>query len=146
MKKIFTGVIFLLFVISALPARQGHCETQTPEQLVRDFYTWYINMYDIPGVYTIDDDEIYKYVYTCTVKRLRMEHEMSIVDADYFLTGQDFDSKYLNNMLIRKAIKINDTVCIVPVSFGLENGMLSLIVFVQNENGILRITKVEDMF
>ena len=100
-------------------------------------------MYDIPSVYAIDDDEIYKYVYVCTVKRLRMEHKMGVGDADYFLKSQDFNTEFLKSLSIHNSIKINDTVSIIPIDFGAKNNFPSLIVFVQNEDRVWRITKVE---
>ena len=100
-------------------------------------------MYDIPSVYAIDDDEIYKYVYVCTVKRLRMEHKMGVGDADYFLKSQDFNTEFLKSLSIHNAIKINDTVSIIPIDFDVKNNFPVLIVFMQKEDGSWRITKVE---
>ena len=148
MKKIFTGVIFLLFVTSALPARQGHCKTQTPEQLVRNFYAWYFEA-DKGSVAAENKDEIYKYVAWRTVKYIK---ENPPANISYFAKANTFGSMGWENptIIVGESIPMGGDVFVAPVTFKLNyesyRKNISVVVFVKNENKHLYITKVVDIY
>ena len=145
MKKFFFCSALLLFIAFAFPARQGHCEAQTPEELVREFYIWYTNELNKAPLPELNN-EIYNYVHPCTVNKLRIEHKMSSTDSNYFIKGNDHWPQLFTYITAGKVVKINDDVSIVPFGFGESKSESAphLAVFIQKEDGVWRIIKVED--
>ena len=152
MKKIFTGVIFLLFVTSALPARQGHCETQTPEQLVRDFYVWYFKADEGP-VAAVDKNEIYKYVAPETVEAIRKRYPPA--NVSYFARANTFNAIWTNpKVIVAESIPMAEDVFVIPVTFELNykfrdkiwRDTYHVIVFVKKEHDAFCIIKVDDIY
>ena len=138
--------IILTAICIVFPAKVGHAQgTGTPEQLVHDFYVWYAKSYETMTVAEMDD-EIYNYVYSCTVNKLRIEHKMSSTDSNYFIKGNDHWPQLFTYISVGKAVKINDDVSIVPLGFGETKSESApcLAVFTQKEDGVWRIIKVED--
>ena len=138
--------IFVIFAVSIVLC-DALCITckaeQTPEELVADFYKWYSADYDT----RIDqefDDEIYNYVYACTVNKHRVNMEKGIVYSDYFAKGNALYYDLLKTLRVHKAVRITDEVSVVPVGFGDE--LPYMIVFVQRENDGWKIIKVEDEY
>lgn len=142
--KYFLLQLLVITYVFIGPNHVALCLEQTPENLVREFYTWYLdgmNKMELPEL----NDEVYKYVYPCTVLRLRIEYETGSKDYNYFIDGNDYWPELSKYITVGKAIKINDTISIVPFGFGetKSRSTPNSIVFVQEEKGILYITKVE---
>ncbi len=148
-RRFILTFVSLVLVIFFCFRGTAYCAEQTPEKLVRDFYKWYIAelLRDKRRASPDFDDTMYKYVYPCTVKRLRIDFERGAFDEIYFTKRQDHWPELLAGMTVGKAVKINNTISIVPVSISTKkDSKPELLVFVQKEKGSLYITKVESIY
>ena len=142
-KSLLFSIIITIGIL-AVPFRAAYSLEQTPEDFVREFYIWYsksLEKDDLPEL----DDTIYKYVYPCTVNKLRVEFKMGAKDYNYFITGNDNWPELFDYITVGKAVKVSDEVSIVPLGFGetKERSVPRLVVFVQREKDALHIIKVE---
>lgn len=117
-------------------------EPQKAEELVAYFYQWYVTVYGKDKIHPAERDAIYEYVAACTIERCRRDLRKGSVDADYFLKTNDFSPEDADKLIVYKGINLNECLSLVPVG-GAEPYLL---VFVQKEQGELRIVKVEDIF
>lgn len=137
---LYTLCTFLIYFYA--PANYtAYCAEQTAEALVKEFYAWYIAEDAKDEGIPENNDAIYNYVYICTVNKLRMNYKKGIISFNYFYQSNDFDSKEDTIYVAPKSIKVSDTISIVPIGYTKE---ISMVVFVQHENGQFRIIKVED--
>jgi len=118
---------------------------QNPQDLVRYFYIWYIEEGDKDLLNSpINNDEMYKYVYPCTVKKCRIDLKQARGDADYFFRTNGFYlQEGLKSLAVHAPVSISDSIALVPVGF---NERLRVVVFVQKTTEGWRIIKVEDIF
>lgn len=125
----------------------GHCAEPEPQQLVRSFYLWYFKKSESGSEHPLRNNEISAYVAADTLKRLRADLERGTLpgDMDYFLKAQDILDEWPESLHVTEAVVLGDGTVVVPVSFGLET-KISTIVFLQKDNGMLRIVKVDDTF
>lgn len=140
MKKYIIFLYLLLVSVFSLGAEPG----QSPDLMVRDFYTWFIE-HDNDQVYPLNLPDVDRYVLKETVNLLRKDYERSGPPGgvDYFLKVQDYDGKdWLRNMSIQKPVVLGD-VSVVPVTFGSAE-KTSVMVFVRLMDGEWRITKIDD--
>jgi hypothetical protein len=124
----------LLACLLSIPGPAAHAAEKGPEDVVRDFYTWHVK----EG--SIDSEEIYKYVYLPTISNLRIANAMSLYDWMYFICGQEILPELINDLVVRKAVPVTDTVSLVPVG---DSKAPWILVFVQKEKESWKITKVE---
>jgi len=139
---------FIAFMISIFFAggSPAYCAEQTPEEFVKEFYTWYIAKTLESNGNPEESDEIYNYVHPCTINKLKVENEKGIRDFEYFVTSQDFDPASDAVPVVGKSVKISETVSIVPAGYKdsvFPKGEPYFIVFVEKQKGRLRIIKVE---
>lgn len=116
---------------------------ETPESVVKTFYTWYLQRQD--GPYQLTDNSIYRYVAKPTVDNLRDDyrHKRLPGGSDYFTRVQDLDAReWLDHMSLHPPIVL-DGAAVVAVTFGAAD-MHELVVFVRQQQGHWKITKVED--
>ena len=150
-KSVFSFTLSLILLAGSTPCMQaagaesGSVQTE-PQALVGEFYTWYVATSAASPNLPILDDAIYKFVYPCTVKRCRIDLKKGIVSADYFLQSNDFDPEFYADATPHEPIQLGPEVCMVPLGFRGTHGEPILIVFVQNDDGELRISKVEAPF
>ncbi len=121
----------LLACLLCIPGPAAYAAETGPEDVVREFYT------DMPDIYS---EEIYKYVYLPTISNLRIANAMSLIDWMYFLCGQEIRPELINDLVVRKAVPVTDTVSLVPVG---DSKAPWILVFVQKEKEGWKITKVE---
>lgn len=145
MKKICILALFVFVLL--VYTQQAHAKKNAAEQCVRKFYTWYITedlKEDAYLNHPLDNPDIYKYVYHCTVNNIRIFYARGYFDADYFTKSQDVWDKWLDAMVVHKEIKLTETVSIVPVSFQSRPDFEphTIIAFVQKENGRFYVTKL----
>ncbi len=146
MEKILTAAIFLLLAI-AFHARQGHCEAQTPEQLVRDFYAWYFEA-DKGPVAAEDKPEIYKYVAAKAVKYIKYFPPENV---SYFVKANTFNAIWEKpKIIVGKSVLMAGDMYIIPVTFKLRDENYHedyhVVVFAMKENGSFYIIKVTDIY
>jgi Protein of unknown function (DUF3828) len=143
MKRYFAVVCFALAFFSGIIQPAQAAESSTPEATVRAFYTWYLQRES--GPYQLTDNAIYRFVAKSTVDNLRDEyrHHRLPGGSDYFTRVQDLDARdWLSHMVVHPRIMLDGT-AVVPVTFGTAEKQ-NLVVFVQLEQGLWRVTKVED--
>ena len=143
-KSLLSLFVFLVCGLFTI-IQPAYCKDQTPEELVRNFYTWYFGELSKFGNLPELDNNVYKYIYPCLVNKLRIEYKTGSRDFNYFTYGNDYWPELSNYITTGAAVKINDEVSIVPLGFGetKERSVPNLIVFVQREKDTLYITKVE---
>ncbi|MDR2503953.1 MAG: hypothetical protein LBD82_06200 [Deltaproteobacteria bacterium] len=69
MMKLTGPMLMLLFISMLLPGR-AFGEEHTPEQFIKNFYSWYITVDEGRGL-ALKNDDIYQYVDAETVKQIR---------------------------------------------------------------------------
>ncbi|CAE6823501.1 DUF3828 domain-containing protein [Paraburkholderia haematera] len=140
---------YLLLAYAALTLALGVIQPatasgpNTPEAVVRAFYTWYLEREG--GPYQLTDNAIYRYVAKPTVDNLRDDYKHNRLPggSDYFTRVQDLDENaWLNNMALHPTVAL-DGVAVIAVTFGAKEKK-NLVVFVRQEQGLWKIIKVED--
>lgn len=145
MKKYSFQMICIIFsCLLFLRGENAQCAEQTADDLVRDFYAWYVEKKNSmsPRGFPEHDDAIYSYVYACTVNRLRVDIKKGAMDSNYFLKSNDFDYEYVKKILrVHTPVKIDNSLTLVPVG-GAKSSFL--VAFVQKTKEGWRIIKVEN--
>jgi len=142
-------LVFIFFVLFLYYPRNAYCFNTNPKEVVYNFYKWYIPKLNTE--YRKDpffDDEIYKYVWACTVEKLRLDRKRAMLGCDFFTASQDFDDKHgLDMMTVYDPIPVNRNTSVVCVDFYKMFGeeSLTLAVFVEKKKGSFFITKVESL-
>ncbi len=140
MKKTLITLLFV-FMLSS-PSGVAYCAEISAEQHVHNFYQWYITVASTQSP-PLGDDAVYQYVNHCVVQNIKIFYARSYFDADYFTNSQDIWKGMLDVLVIHEATKVDETTSIVPISFKwAEDIQQHMVVFVQNEQGNWRITKV----
>ncbi len=122
MKKIF--LVCILLVASLFQAGPQFVQAQDVKSFVRNFYSWYIKQSLPLHGNPVFDDAIFKYVCKDTARRVRLDYERAVVDADYYLKGQDVDEKLLENLIVDKSIVVNNNLSLVSMSTSFRNQMI----------------------
>jgi len=148
MKKyltIFVAILLLAFNSISYAGNATHDGQTTPETRVKDFYTWFIPHLAADRDYPVMNAEINRYVAKATVDFLRKQYKANKLaeDAEYFTKAQDFDEKDWQAHIAVHPVVMLDNVALVPVTFGSKDKQTN-IVFLRQENGTWKITKVVD--
>src|SRR5215204_2892726 len=84
----------------------------TPATTVKAFYKWYVHSLntDVPDPLNSDKINARKYVTSSLLRRIEKAIKAEGgIGADYFLSAQDFDKKWENNIVIRKVSTTGST-------------------------------------
>lgn len=143
MKKYFAMVCFALALALGVIQPVTAATPNTPEGTVRAFYTWYLQREG--GPYQLTDNAIYRYVAKPTIDTLRddFRHKRLPGGSDYFTRVQDLDTKVWLNHMVLHPTQMLDGVAVIAVTFGAKEKQ-NLVVFVQEQQGLWKIIKVED--
>ena len=142
MKKLL--LICLFFGMGLLQPCPQSAHAQDVESFVQDFYKWYMKQSLATGSRPVFDDAIFKYVCKDTARRVRLDYERSVADADYYLKGQDVDEKLLENLIVDKSIAVNNSLSLVSVSRSFRKEYVpSVVVYVETRKDGMCISKVE---
>lgn len=143
MKKYFAIFCFALAFALEVIAPASAATPNTPEAAVKTFYTWYLQRQD--GPYQLTDNAIYRYVAKSTVDNLRDDyrHKRLPGGSDYFTRVQNLDGKEWLNHMVLHPTQMLDGVAVVAVTFG-DKEKQNLVVFVQQQQGVWKVIKVED--
>lgn len=141
-KMVFYAVILGIIILNSNAICYANAR---PEQVVADFYKWYGKVLsENEQTNIIDNNDVFNYIYKCTVEKIRIEYERGTIYSEYFSKSQDITSDELNPMNVGEATYITNDVAIVPVGMNwFGNTEATLIVFVQKFDEQWRITKVE---
>jgi len=135
-------VCMVLVMSLMLPCPQS-AHAQDVESFVQDFYKWYLKTSLQEGGDPVFDEGIFKYVCKCTAKRVQFDYERAVIDADYYLKGQDVGKEQLEELTVGSSIAINDSLGLVPVSM-MRTSAPHIVVYVEKTKGEMCISKVED--
>jgi hypothetical protein len=120
----------------------------TPAGTVRAFYKWYVHSLNrnVPEPLRSDKVTSRKYVTGSLLRRIEkaMKAEGGI-GADYFLSAQDFDKSWENNIVIRKVSTTASTSTINVVLPSKQMGDQKLKIALKKEGGVWKIDKVNDL-
>ena len=142
MKKMF--LVCMLLAAISFQASPQFVQAQDVTSFVRSFYSWYIKQSLPLQGNPVFDDAIFKYVCKDTARRVRLDYERAVVDADYYLKGQDVDEKLLENLIVDKSIAVNNSLSLVSVSRSFRKEYVpSVVVYVETTKGGMCISKVE---
>ena len=98
MKKIF--LVCMLLLASLFQASPQFAQAQDVKSFVRNFYSWYIKQSLPLHGNPVFDDAIFKYVCKDTARRVRLDYERSVADADYYLKTGQAGAEVLENVVI----------------------------------------------
>jgi hypothetical protein len=144
-RRVCLAILFVGAVFSMCPSTAG--AQSTPAGTVRAFYKWYVNALnrDIAEPLKSGKATAQKYVTARLLGRIRkqMASEEGI-DADYFLSAQDFDKKWENNMVIGKVVTVGSTSTVNIVLPSKQMGNQKLKILLRREGGLWKIDKVND--
>lgn len=145
--KLAKALVRLLFVVIFLQGAVFAGEANsavTPEQAVRDFYSWYIDKQDSLD-FPVLDLEISKYVTKATVKKLKDDYSSKkYMEVDYFTKVQDYDSKdWIGNINPGK-FSVSKGKAKGLVTFGSLNKS-SVKVYLIQESGVWKVTRVDSV-
>jgi len=141
-RKLFAVLLWALSLMSA------HAQTQAlppdPDAFVTAFYRWFFQ-HDNDQTAPLREPAIADFVAARTVERLNDEYARSGPPhgVDYFTKVQDYDPRdWAANIATQPAVVLGD-VTVVPVTFGSAD-KTSVLVFLRNDAGRWKITKVDD--
>jgi hypothetical protein len=147
MKKSFSlvaSVMALALLLLHPPTAMAESKLDAPAARVAAFYSWFMKN-DSDRSYPLNKQEIYDYVSKETVEKLRVDYKRGGAPngVDYFLKVQDYDGQdWLAHIELHPVIML-DGVAVVPVTFG-SNQKVDVLVFLEKQSGLWKITKVDD--
>jgi hypothetical protein len=136
-KSAIAGMVLICFFLYSLPC---YCTESSPEQFVREFYTWYFkaDREDFPAE---KNNEIFRYVSRQTVKNLQVRNSRIY----YFTKVGSYSSEWAQmELIVMGYSRITDDLFIVPVTFRVTSKDICVIVVLKCENDSFLITKVID--
>ena len=147
MKKYFLSAALILFTPFAFPIQYGYCKSQTPEELVRDFYIWYFKTYN-ENLDPENSPELYKYVAAETAEYIQKNPPQDIF---YFTKATMAGSVWRTaKAAVAKSVPLGSDIFIVPVTIKIRDKDYQedfyVVAFVKKENKNFYITKVVDIY
>ncbi len=144
-------ICFVLVAFFSFP-QIVHCEEQSPDQFLKDFYVWYITTAE--GTYrALNDNGIYRYVKRETVEEVKKLPQTYGYDRrDYFLKIFDMPlGMEGTDISVGKVTDMGMDTFVVPViiatTFDNESSIKDyIIVFIQKIDGNFKIVKCMDPY
>jgi hypothetical protein len=143
MKRIAALVSIILAVLSTTPAR-GAKTFASPEECIRNFYTWYVKHL----VANRDPMKQRKEIRRFATERLLTEIDKMTkgpdgLNGDYFVDAQDFDPLWAKNITISAVETMGDRSKAHVLLKGSKGMQKKLIVHVAAEDGTWKVDKVQ---
>jgi len=125
-------------------SQAGYCSEQTPEQIVRDFYAWYLSQDGNDGEKIPERRaEIYNFVSKQTVDAVLSQ--INCKTLSYFTKLGVFGG--IARVDVGTAVPAGAKLFVVPITFiHTNNDRVGALVVLHEEAGKLRITKVIDKY
>lgn len=146
MMKLSTLLVTALIaaVIVILPAN-SRAQTSTPQQTVRSFYKWYVHEVNADRYPLKNKVTLQKYVTGRLIARIRKAQASEDgLDADYFLSAQDFDKDWERNITVSNLVVKGDTTTLSVLLDGKLIPKHRLKVVLKKEGGSWKIDRVND--
>jgi hypothetical protein len=146
MSKLAISVCSLLVVCAALPlARAEEGKPASPEQIIRQFYEWYVQ-----AVVANDDPltkrraELKRFATDRLIREIDgMRKGPDGLDGDYFLDAQDFDAGWGKNITVANVTTKGTRTSADVQLKSREMGVKKLRVTLAQERGAWKVDKVE---
>jgi hypothetical protein len=144
MKSLNLKIIFGIAVFLIIPTLI-HGQVSSPQASVRSFYKWYVHSLNRGGNPIENKTGLQKYVTARLVGRIAkaLKSEDGI-DADYFLSAQDFDEDWERNITVSTPVIKGETARLTVTLTGRHIRKDKLSVFMKRETGAWKIDKVND--
>jgi hypothetical protein len=143
MISLFVAIIAAMTLL--LSCSRGRCAAASPEERIREFYSWYLRAPD-EGLNPGDDSRMYDYVAPATMEQYRRDLDDGVLDYDYFTNSQDPDPAWADTMSVGQAVDLDDGSCMVAVTMDkAAQGAPRLAVFLRKEGDALHIAKVDGL-
>ena len=140
------ATLLMTAIVLILPAAIN--AQSAPATTVKAFYKWYVHSLntDVSDPLNSDKTTARKYVTTSLLRKIEkaMKAEGGI-GADYFLSAQDFDKEWENNLVIRKVSTTASTSTINIVLPSKQMGDQKLKILLRKEGGLWKIDKINDL-
>lgn len=143
MKNLFFSLALLLVTLS--PHAQAADPSRSPEQVIHDFYRWYVQaLMKNREPLTKERAELKRYASDRLIREIdHMRKGPDGLDGDYFLDAQDFDDDWATNIKVSgTSIKGDRATALVELS-GKEIGTKKLRVTLVQQAGQWKVDKVE---
>ncbi|MEP6822841.1 MAG: DUF3828 domain-containing protein [Chthoniobacterales bacterium] len=135
----------LLLLALCFTASSMRAEDLAPAQVIRDFYRWYVaELVGDREPFEAGRADLERYISARWLKEIdTMRNGPDGLDADPFLSAQDFDKEWGNNVTVTEPV-IKGAHATAEVELkGTEMGSQKLSVKLTNENGAWKIDGVE---
>lgn len=119
----------------------------TPSATVRAFYRWYVHalVQDVGEPLKSDKAMARKYVTASFLRRIeKASAREEGLNADPFLSAQDWDEKWENNIVIGKVSRSGATSIVNAVLPSKQMGDQKLKIILKKEGGLWKIDQVND--
>lgn len=143
--RLFSAMCIAMHIFMFTFAHAAPTTVETPESLVRKFYTWYGTLSSGTSRKSpVFNDEILKYVYRHTVEDVRRDYNTYVKNYAYFMQANDIWDDFVDLFSVGKAISVNEDTYLVPFSHGYHSKEYTMVILVKKTHEGLRIIKVED--
>jgi hypothetical protein len=145
----FSVMLFVVLTVGvfALCAPVSAGAQSTPSSTVRAFYKWYVHalVQNVAEPLKSDKPMARKYVTASFLRRIdkAMAREEGL-NADPFLSAQDWDKAWENNIVIKKVSTTGATSIINAVLPSKQMGDQKLKILMKKEGGVWKIDQVND--
>jgi len=136
-------VSILIMIIPSSVSAQS-----TPGDTVRAFYKWYVHALNRNVSEPLKSDKVTARKYVSASLLRRIEKAIASedgLDADYFLSAQDFDKNWENNVVVGKVSINGATSTVNTVLPSKTMGDQKLKIRLKKEGGRWKIDKVNDL-
>ena len=140
-------LLMAVALVGSAMISQAQSGTSAPEQVIRDFYRWYV------GQLVAEKDpfkdgraEMKRYATERLIAQInKMRNSEDGVSSDYFLNAQDFDKDWAKNLTIATPVVKGDKATANVELKGAEMGTQKLRVTLAQEKGTWKVDKVDGL-
>jgi len=143
--KSILAALFVSMLVMVVPVS---ATAQTPSDTVQSFYKWYVHALNQDVAEPLKSDKATAQKYVTASLLLRIKKAMAKedgLDADYFLSAQDFDKDWENNIVIGKVSTVGTSSTVNAVLPSKTMGNQKLKIRLKKEGGRWKIDKVNDL-
>jgi hypothetical protein len=140
MKKRLRPPVFLLAALLGGCLYPGVCAAQSPDEFVREFYSWYFTAAQ-GGGHAYSHDAIYTYVAKDAVSIARENKD----GLDYFTKVGDVDFT-IHDLTIQKIVKTSPELYIIHISFKRSTDQIHVVLFLQETGKKFLILRAVDIY
>lgn len=118
---------------------------QTPEQVIREFYRWYIHALNQNQDPLKQRQTFNKFVTARRAQKIRRAIKANEYDADYFISAQDWDKDWEKNITVTAIKSARERPAFNVILNGTSMPNYKLKVTLRKEAGVWKIDEVEGL-